>query len=101
MILEKLKLIFTEDEIARITVDIEPECPNVTVDVHGLKCRDAKRLINNIINLLRVRFQLKVIHGYNHGTAIKNMLATNYTNSHVRKKYLDTYNQGVTYMVVA
>ena len=35
-----------------------------------------------------------------HGTAIKEMLAYDFSNKHVVKKYTDRYNYGVTYMKI-
>lgn len=102
MVLEKIKLIFSNEEISRIRIDEQSEQQlSITVDVHGLKCSEARRLINNLINLLRMSFQLIIIHGYNHGTAIKDMLATNFSNSHIKERYPDCYNQGVTHILVA
>ena len=102
IITARLGMIFTQDDIERITVKDEVEKNlQVTVDVHGMKCSQAKRFINNIINAIRSAFKLVIIHGYNHGTAIKDMLADNLTNSHIIDQYQDSYNKGVTYMVLA
>jgi len=101
MVLDTIRLIFSYEEIERMQIDESEQQLNITVDVHGLKCCEARRFINNLINLLRMSFQLIVIHGYNHGTAIKDMLATDFSNPHVRKSYPDSYNQGVTHLLVA
>jgi DNA-nicking Smr family endonuclease len=101
-IIARLGMIFSQDDISRITVKDEAEKNlMVTVDVHGMKCSQAKRFINNIINTIRTAFKLIIIHGYNHGTAIKDMLAANFTNSHIVDQYQDSYNKGITYMVLA
>lgn len=101
-IIARLGMIFSQDDINRITVKDEAEKNlKVTVDVHGMKCSQAKRFINNIINAIRSAFKLVIIHGYNHGTAIKDMLADNFTNTHVIDQYQDPYNKGVTYMVLS
>lgn len=71
------------------------------VDVHGMKCPQAKRFINNIINVVRIVFRLIIIHGYNHGTAIKEMLAQNFSNNHIYEQFPDPRNQGVTHMLIA
>lgn len=102
IIIARLGMIFSQDDINRITVKDEAERKlQVTVDVHGMKCSQAKRFINNIINTIREAFKLVIIHGYNHGTAIKDMLADNFSNSHIVEQYPDPYNKGVTYMVLA
>lgn len=99
----KLRLIFTEKDIRRISLNkIQTNNLVVTIDVHGMKCYEAKRFINNLVNLLlQTDFQLIVIHGYRHGTSIKDMLATNYDNNRVYKQHIDPNNQGVTHMYIA
>lgn len=101
-IIARLGMIFSQTDIDRITVkDIDSKNLQVTVDVHGMKCCEAKKFINNIINAARTAFKLVIIHGYNHGTAIKDMLAENFSNSHIVNQYQDPYNKGVTHMVLA
>ena len=73
-IIARLGMIFTQTDINRITIKETDSKLQVTVDVHGMKCCEAKKFINNIINAVRTAFKLVIIHGYNHGTAIKDML---------------------------
>lgn len=102
MISTKLQMIFTNNEISRLSIREEPGTkPQIIADVHGMKCSQARRFINNIINTIRETFRLIIIHGYNHGTAIKDMLADNFCNSHITEQYIDPYNQGVTHMLIA
>lgn len=102
MIRTRLKMVLTQKELDRISIS---ETGNrrirITADVHGMKCYKARRLINNIINIVRVTFQLVIIHGYNHGTAIKEMLAQNFSNDHIYEQFPDPRNQGVTHMLIA
>ena len=100
MLIMRLSMILTVDDLKRIEVDEGKGGTLIKADVHGLKCREAKRLINNIINVIRQAFHLIVIHGYNHGTAIKDMLAHSYENTHVVEKFIDCNNQGVTHLIV-
>jgi len=102
MVNNRLKAVFTSEEINRLTISkIDETKIQIIADVHGMKCKQARRFINNIINTVRVAFQLIVIHGYNHGTAIKDMLAQNFNNTHIAEKHLDPYNKGVTHMLIA
>lgn len=102
MVKNRLKLIFTQEEINRLKItEIDEKQVCIIADVHGMKCSQARRLINNIINVVRITFQLIIIHGYNHGTAIKDMLAENFSNSHIKEQHADLYNQGVTHMYIA
>lgn len=100
-IYQLLSIVLTKGDMNRINVQDETANIQVEVDVHGLKCCQAKRFINNLINIIRAEFRLIVIHGYNHGTAIKDMLANSFINSHVVEMYSDIYNKGVTYIQVA
>lgn len=102
MIYDRINYIFTKEEINRLSIEDTPgNMLKVTVDVHGMKCSQAKRLINNLINVLRTSFVLRIIHGFNHGTAIRDMLSESFDNPHVAKKYLDPRNQGITFMQIA
>lgn len=99
MIQLKLSTIFTSDEMARLSInEVSDSELRIIADVHGMKCKSAKRFINNIINVVRRCFVLVVIHGFNHGTAIKDMLADGFANSHIQGKYQDISNLGVTYL---
>lgn len=73
----------------------------VIVDVHGLTTRQAKRLINNIIAMIRRPFSLEVIHGYHHGTAIRDMIYTDLANTKIQSRHLETWNPGITVMAIA
>lgn len=102
MVNNRLRMVFTDEEISRLTIsEVDERRIRIVADVHGMKCNQARRFINNIINTVRVAFQLIVIHGYNHGTAIKNMLTQNFSNTHITEKHADPYNQGVTHMLIA
>ena len=101
----RLAMILTTAELCRVQIRDGAACePSVIVDVHGLKCREARRLINNIINTLSVViavFELMVIHGYRRGHAIRDMLAEPFVNAHICMRMYDTRNRGVTWFVVA
>ena len=66
-----------------------------------MKCCDARKFINNITNIIQMAFRLVIIHGYNHGTAIKEMLAQNFSNDYIYKQFPDPRNQGVNHMLIA
>ena len=102
MISTRLKMILTPEEISRLKInESNSDHIKIIADVHGMKCYQARRFINNIINVVRVSFQLTIIHGYNHGTAIKEMLAQNFSNNHIYEQYPDPRNQGVTHILIA
>lgn len=98
----RLRMIFTSEELRRIRImDFGNGRLRIIADVHGMKCWEARRFINNIINVIRAGFQLVIIHGYNHGTAIKDMLAQNFYNDHITERHPDPHNKGVTYLSIA
>ena len=102
MIISRLRMVLTNDELDRITVkERESGKIRITADVHGMKCYEARRFINNIINIVRIAFQLVIIHGYNHGTAILDMVRNDLASSHIKSRYADNYNPGVTYLAIA
>lgn len=90
----KLSLILTQENMNRI--DFREKEGEIIIDVHGMKCCEAKRFINNIINISRREVKITVIHGYNHGTAIRDMIRNGYDNSHVKYVIPDKKNKGVT-----
>lgn len=99
---EKLVVLFSKEEIDRIIVSRGEDGQTlIVVDVHGMRTHEANRFINNLINIAQTKFNLIVIHGYNHGTAIKNMLETHFSNPHVVNKHVDLSNPGRTHLCVA
>lgn len=61
MINTTLRMIFTEDEIHRLTItEYKNKKAHIIVDVHGMKCSQVRRFINNIINSVRTAFQLMI-----------------------------------------
>ena len=102
MVSSRLKMVLTEDELKRVTVQEKPNNGiRIIVDVHGMKCYLVRRFINNIINVAMTAFQLVIIHGFNHGTAIKSMLEQDFSNRRIFEQYSDPFNRGVTHMKIA
>lgn len=79
----------------------EDDTVKVTVDLHGLSTTQAKRLLNNIIAAIRRPFRLEAIHGYHHGTAIRDMIYTDLPNPKIQSRHLEFWNPGITVMAVA
>lgn len=96
----RLKMVLTDTDMRRLSITNSGSL-SITVDVHGMHCNQARRFINNIINIVQSAFQLIVIHGYNHGTAIKDMLSNSFSNTHITDQYVDFYNPGITHMQIA
>ena len=60
-ILTKLSFILSKNDMDRISLISKDEM-RIIVDVHGMKCLQAKKFINNIINVVRIVFRLIIIH---------------------------------------
>ena len=70
------------------------------LNVHGWSVKKTEVVIDKLVKLMIGSFELCIIHGYIHGTHIKDML-TRYTNTRLvdtNPKYCLAYNPGVTYM---
>ena len=94
----KIPLILTIEDINRIQfIEYRNE---IIVDLHGMKCYEAKRLINNLLNLTKGTVKMIIIHGYHHGTAIKDMIQT-FKNSHITEIIPCESNLGKTYILAA
>ena len=101
MVCTRLRLILSSDELDRLAISETAGKTTIVVDVHGMKCAQARRFINNIINTAHCAVRLVIIHGYNHGTAIKEMLSSNFHNAHIEEQFPDIYNLGMTHMLIA
>lgn len=101
IIRNRLSIIFTTDELNRLTFNQDHNGVEIIADVHGMKCFQAKRFINNILNMNNHKIKLTVIHGYNHGTAIKDMISTGLDNNHIIHTYNDKKNIGRTFIIAA
>ena len=95
--LQRLSIIFTADDMNRITVSED----GLLVDLHGKSRHEAMVFINNIINLINHPFVLDVIHGYNRGTVLKQMLRKEKINSRIVSRKGSNYNMGETFLMVA
>ena len=98
---ERITFVLPKDEVKRLKVNEGKELPEITVDVHGMKCVQVRKLLNNLINVVRTAIRIIVIHGFNHGQEIKNMLADDFYNDHIVNHFADVRNQGVTYILTA
>lgn len=96
--MQRFQMIFTNEEIARIT---KLDDHAYEVDLHGEHRDEAKRFLNNLINVTRHPFVLSVVHGYNHGTVLQEMVRTDFDNPRVVSMNAVPFNQGETVLCVA
>ena len=100
--MRNMKMIFTRDEMERIVITADEQgTTNVDLDLHGLDCKQAQRLVKNVINVNRGEFILDVIHGYHNGTALKSLLLNTDWGVRVRFKNCSDVNPGRTYLAIA
>lgn len=68
----------------------------IRVDLHYLRAAEARKVLEGIIALYRFPFILDVIHGYVHGTAIKQMIWTDFKNKRIQSLCGINNNYGET-----
>lgn len=73
----------------------------VQVDVHGMSANVARRTLTNIIAILREPFTLDVIHGFNRGVAIKNIIRTDLASNKIKWASSPNWNPGETFLQIA
>lgn len=91
---EKMKMVLTKDDLARIKT-LE-NASSISLNLHQLSVKEAQRLVKNIIALNRDNFTLTLIHGYHRGTKIKDMLNNEFQNERLVSKHEVKNNQGRT-----
>lgn len=98
---DRLRIILTADEMARITSKINGKESDITVDLHHMTVKGAKRLLQNIIAIDRRCSELHVIHGYVHGTSIKSMVINDLNSPRIINKSTRKNNPGLTDIALA
>ena len=93
--------LFSKDEISRIKDKVREDGSHlVTVDMHGLKAKEAKRFLKNLIAVNREGYEMCIIHGFNHGTAIKEIVNTENLGERVLKRIPVRHNPGATRLML-
>ena len=71
-----------------------------TADLHGVYERDARALLTGWLNTApKTLTELRVIHGYQHGTALRDMIRKEFSHPRV-KAVLPALNPGETRLVL-
>ncbi|MCQ2467691.1 MAG: Smr/MutS family protein [Clostridia bacterium] len=100
IIQSRLGLILTRIEQERISFFCSENSMSVAVDLHGLSYVKGKRLLRNIINTIPFDCSILVIHGFNHGTVLKNMVRNDLISSRVVRSECFDFNPGVTRLII-
>ena len=104
----RLSLVMTEEELSRLnsldygeigeSLGLKTE---IEADVHGMTKHEATRYIKNLIRTIRDSFWLVVIHGSNHGHAIKDAIREDGFDERAGTPYGVHGNEGRTLFDVA
>ncbi len=96
-VLSNMDFILSETEKKVIKVHTGTDGKQIVdADLHGMTCKVAKRFITNIIAMDQSAFEFRLIHGYNHGTALKEMISITKFSERVQSKRGLPYNYGIT-----
>ena len=96
--LQRFKMILSEKEFNRIE---EQDEGTYVIDVHEFRRDETKRMINNIINLSTHPCTITVIHGYNRGTVLLEMIRKDLHNPKIVNITSAVYNPGKTFLEIA
>lgn len=105
MTVEQIKrnigIILTSENYNRVSV-VQEFCEIVlTIDLHGLTKAQAHKMIKNVILVTRGEYTINLIHGYNRGTVLKNMIMEELLSNRVISKNCPVWNPGQTYLKIA
>lgn len=101
-ILERMSFVMYGEQLRRVMVyDNENNDMVIRVDTHGMCKESAQKALNNIIAIVRSPFILDVIHGYNGGTAIKQMVQKDLKSPKIVGRRSPLKNPGETLLQIA
>ncbi len=100
-IMQRMTFIMYGEDICRVNISEESDgTKTIMVDLHGLNRKSAAKMISNIIAMFMFPFNLVLIHGYNHGTVLKEYIAYDLNNPRITKKSTPYNNPGITYLTI-
>lgn len=100
--MDRMTFIMYGDDLCRVRIYQENDGVNIVeIDLHGLNKKHAAKIISNVILMYRFSFRLILIHGYNHGTALKEYIWNDFNNSRIKDKRCPMNNPGITYLTIA
>ena len=96
--LARASMIFKKEEMERLELN---ENGSLQLDMHGLSRTEGRKLLNNLVLLAMDSREIKVIHGYRHGQALRDMIRDEYHHKKVAAIEADGTNPGVTFLKIA
>lgn len=102
-LMNRFHLLLKKSDLEKISMETNKDNNErvVVVNVHNLGTKDAKILLTNVIALNKEGFTIEVIHGYNHGTAIKEMIGSRLNSSRIKEIKGCAHNPGVTFLMTS
>lgn len=94
---ERLEMILRKNQLERIHFDVD----ELTIDLHSMHQAECCWLVHTVIATNMNDFTLNLIHGYNRGTRLKEMLLSQNLSWRVKQMYCDPWNPGLTHIQVA
>ena len=101
IIKDRMTFIMQGNDLNRLQIYESEKGTVIKIDLHGMKCGEAFKVINSILLLCRFRFTLDIIHGYNRGTNLKEMIYHQLMNSRIISKHCDVWNPGETIIEIS
>ena len=75
--------------------------PFLDVDIHGMTREEARIAIKSVLETVdSSTYQVRVIHGFNRGTSLKQMVMSSFKSHPMDKRVMPGDNQGVTILVL-
>ncbi len=97
----RFKLVFDKDSLDRVHACLQDNgALQIVADLHHLTKSRAKHFLKNIIALVRCSFSLLVIHGYTHGTVLREMVRNEDISNRIFAVAPVPYDKGQTILEV-
>ena len=95
------ELIFTKEELTRLEKYVDKKGHKcIQVDLHGCTADQTRKFLKNLINCQRDNVNLKIIHGYKHGTVLRDIIRSEQLSKRTYNLKPAWRNEGVTYLRV-
>lgn len=94
---DRLSYIIRKDDMKNVSVKMGTDGPYITLNVHGWSVSKTSKIMEKMLLLEKEAFSLNVIHGYRHGTEIKQMLCR-FTHARLLKSRGYNENPGITHI---
>ena len=96
--MERFETLLSGKDMERVSISAND---GFYVDLHGMSCQQATRFLRNLIALVKTACEMTVIHGYNHGQALKDIVRKGGLSSKVIRTESVAWNPGMTKLLIA